>query len=206
MKRVLFSLPLVLSLIFTSTSILEADEVPPYLANPFTSSLEIIVDKTTPDISDLNNVKIFGFTLDDKAPSPYEGTIFTHGPYEEIQVRRMKFTQEGTIKDTEYSNLRLVNLDTGYILQTIPFPIDKKFEFNLEVDPSEPDFGVLVSWHRYAVFASIDNLPKKRTMKTFIKRRDDINAYDYRNDVRVALISKKLNRFPIKEVKIKITP
>lgn len=204
MKRVLAILPLAL-LIFTSTTI-KAEDTPIYLQNPFPSSLEIIVDKTTPDISDLDNVKIFEFALDDKAPSPYEGTIFTHGPYEEIQVRRIMFAQVGPIEDGEYSNIRLVSLDTGYVYQTLSSSTNGTFEFNLDVDSTEPDYGVLVSWHRYAVIASINSPMHKRTMRVNIRSTDDIDAFDYRNDARVALISTKLNNFPLKGAKLKIYP
>ena len=179
---------------------------PIYLLNPFHSSLEIIVDRTTPNLSDLSNVKIFEFTLDDKAPSPYEGTIYTHGPFEEIQVRRILFTQNGSMKDSDYSNLRLVNLDTGYVFQTLSGPTNGTFEFNLDVDGSEPDYGVLVSWHKYAVIASINSPNHPKTMRVGIRSTDDIDAFDYRNDVRVALISKDLNKFQLKGPKITIEP
>jgi hypothetical protein len=179
-------------------------DTPIYLLNPFPSSLEIIVNQDTPDTSDLDNVRIFEFMLDDKAPSPYEGTIYTHGPFEEIQVRRIMFTQIGSMKDGDYSNLRLVNLDTGYVLQTLSAPTNGTFEFNLDVDASEPDYGVLVSWHTYAVIATIKPPTHTRTMKVNIKSVDDIDAFDYRNDIRVALISKRLDKFPLKGGKIKI--
>ena len=179
---------------------------PIYLLNPFHSSLEIIVDRTTPNLSDLSNVKIFEFTLDDKAPSPYEGTIYTHGPFEEIQVRRILFTQNGSMKDSDYSNLRLVNLDTGYVFQTLSGPTNGTFEFNLDVDGSEQDYGVLVSWHKYAVIASINSPNHPKTMRVGIRSTDDIDAFDYRNDVRVALISKDLNKFQLKGPKITIEP
>ena len=200
-KKLLLSLPL--GFLFLVTPVIA--DTPIYLLNPFPSSLEIIVNKDQSSTSDLTNVRIFEFQLDDKAPSPYEGTIYTHGPNEEIQVRRIKFTQIGTIRTNEYSNIRLVNLDTNYILQTLPAPSGNTFEFNLTVDGSKPDYGVMVSWHTYALVASV-NATHHRTIKTVIKNRNNIDAFDYRNDARVALISKSLNKFPLKGPSINLTP
>ena len=141
MRWAIITLSLFLVLFVFSYLPSKASDTPNYLLNPFPSSLEIIVNQEAPDTSDLNNVRIFEFTLDNKAPSSYEGTIYTHGPFEEIQVRRITFTQIGSMKDGGYSNLRLVNLDTGYVLQTLTAPTNKTFEFNLDVNASKPDWG-----------------------------------------------------------------
>jgi hypothetical protein len=110
------------------------------------------------------------------------------------------------MKDGGYSNLRLVNLDTGYVLQTLTAPTNKTFELNLDVNASEPDWGVLVSWHHYAVIATINPPTNTKTMRVEIKSVNDIDAFDYRNDIRVALISEELNEFPLKGAKVKIAP
>ena len=177
-------------------------DVPIYLQNPFQSSLKIIPIYNQPDLSDLSNITIFEFKLEDTAPSPYEGTGYTHSPYEEIQIRRIKFTQTGSARDNDYSNIRLINSDTGYVYQSIPAAANGIIEFNLDVDGSEPDYGVLVSWHTYKVVAAIASSAAGKKIGLKIRRAADIDAFDYRNDARVALISKQLNRFAISGEKI----
>ena len=134
------------------------------------------------------DVHLFDFKLSDSAPSPYEGTEYPHGANEEIQIRRIKLTKSGTLFDSDISNIRLVNLGTGYVLQTLAAPTVGSIEFNLSVDDSKPDRCVMVSWHSYGVVVEITN-SVFGSVQLSIESAGDIDAYDYRNDTRVATIT-----------------
>jgi hypothetical protein len=132
-----------------------------------------------------NNVRVASFQLQGR-------------PEDQIQARRIRFAQTGTISSSQYRNIRLVNSDTGYVLATLAAPSANYFEFNLRIDGSKPDFGVVVNWHRYIVIADFDDSSVDKTFQASIQSPTDIDTFYYTNDNLPFPLDSSLNTFPIK--------
>ncbi len=171
------------------------EQQPEYLLDPFDSSLKINTDMNIGYSVEGDDVKVFSFTLSDNAQSPYEGTSFTHAENEEIQIRKLRLVKKGSINNNSISSIKLIDSNTGYVLQSIDSITDGAVVFDLEIDSSKPDWGVMVSWKSYSVVVSIsDNT--SGTISFSIEDENDVAAYDYRNDSRKATIT-SLNSFPL---------
>lgn len=153
------------------------------LALPFASTLSIIVDypsRTTTARSDLtlNSIRLTA--------------------NEPVAIKRLMFTNSGTLADGYILNIRLFDPATNRVLATVNEPKNQTIEFVLTADEGKTDKNLIVSGKTYDIVADIitpNRGAERPKLILDIAKASDVSAFDYNNLSRVANL--KDSMFPV---------
>lgn len=150
------------------------------------SSLKITVAYPSVTLSTYDNVTITEFKISDEILG------------EKAAIKRIKFTNNGTLNSSYFTDLRLVNSKNGTVVATTLAPTNGVIEFKLIEDASKLDKGLMVSDNTYSIMTSFrtPNTTEKQKVRLDIMSATDIDALDFNDLARKALVT-KLNVFPI---------
>lgn len=165
----------------------------PVVKTVLDSSLKINVNYPSVTVTTLTNVTLTEFKLADDIPS------------EQVALSRLKFTNNGTLTDFYFTDIRLINSKNGMVVARADIK-DGAIEFKLTKDSSKLDNGLLLSNNTYSVMASFitPNTTNKPTVRLDFVSASDIDAFDY-NDLGRSASATKLNIFPVEGPRITIS-
>jgi peptidoglycan hydrolase-like protein with peptidoglycan-binding domain len=174
---------------------------PPVPTGPFSSSLKMAVVLGSYSSSRYTNIPMHEIRL-------------SADPGEDTAITRIKFTNNGTLADANFTEIKVTRANDGLILARLKYEDmlamvanfkNKQIEIVFTPNYSLPDKGLMRSGNTYSIVGSIitPNTTLKPTIQLDIDSVSDIDARDYNDLTRVADIS-KMNVFPFTGPKITI--
>ena len=150
------------------------------------SSLKIVISYPSVTLNTYDNVTITEFKISDDVLG------------EKVAIKRIKFTNNGTLNSAFFTDLRLVNSKNGIVVTTTPAPTNGAIEFKFIEDAAKLDKGLMVSDNTYSIMTSFrtPNTTEKQKVRLDIMSAADIDAFDFNDLERKALVTKS-NTFPI---------
>lgn len=161
---------------------------------PYSSSLKI-------------NVTLQNYSSARYLDIPLNELRLTADNNEDAAITRIKFTNNGTLADANFIEIKITRVQDGVIIARLRYQEllamaanfkNKAMELIFTADPSKPDKGLMRSGHTYNIIGSLltPNTTLKPTIQLDIASAADIDVRGYNDLTRVADIS-KMNTFPI---------